>query len=329
MSSILLKQQVRKKPAVSSLLKKKRFLFILLPLLFAFAIPDVEVWIGANSSAFAYNLPREADLEAILSEYLITEPINSEVGLNLNPEVVQNLKFSTYAVRNGDTLSGVANRFGLNIDTIISINDIKDAQALVVGMKLEIPNKNGLRYRVKRGDSLGKIANIFAIPLETLVDWNNLDSAVIKPGQELFVVGARLSTNSLNRVLGKLFIYPTKGRLTSRFGSRKNPFSGVAETHKGIDLGNFVGTPIAAAMNGTVARVAYDPWLGKYIILTHADGFQTLYGHLSKIIVSKGQRVRQGHKIGEMGNTGYSTGPHLHFVIFKNSVPVDPLKYLN
>jgi murein DD-endopeptidase MepM/ murein hydrolase activator NlpD len=299
-----------------------------LPLLLVL-LPDITIRIGARGHLSLFDLPVDARIESVLTGYLITEPIAAAGDMQLHPEIVRKLKISTYRIRAGDTLSEIANRYNLNLDTIISLNDITDARALRAGMKLEIPNSNGLRYRIKRGDSLARIAGAYGIKLEALVDWNNLESAVIRPGQELFIPGARLSTNALNRVLGKLFIYPTKGRITSRFGYRKNPFSGVREFHNGLDIGNFVGTPVAATMAGTVARIGYYPWLGKYVILSHPDGFQSLYGHLSKVMVSRGKRISQGQKIAEMGNTGYSTGPHLHFAIFKNSTPVDPLKYLH
>ena len=329
MSSILWNQKLRKRPALGPLLRNRKNLLLLLPLLLLALVPGMTIRIGAKRHLSLFDLPVDANMESVLTGYLISEPIPADGERKLHPEVVRKLKISAYRVRAGDTLSGIANRFNLNLDTIISMNDISDARALPAGMKLEIPNNNGLRYRVKRGDSLGGIARAYGIRLETLVDWNNLESAVIRPGQEFFIPGVRMSTNALNRVLGKLFIYPTKGRITSRFGYRKNPFSGVREFHNGLDIGNIVGTPIVATMNGTVARVGYYSWLGKYMILTHADGFQSLYGHLSKVLVSKGKRIRQGQKIAEMGNTGYSTGPHLHFAVFKNSAPVDPLKYLH
>jgi len=89
-----------------------------------------------------------------------------------------------------------------------------------------------------------------------------------------------------------------------------------------------MGTPIRASMAGDVAAIGVAPIYGKYIIIRHADGFQTLYGHLNTISVVRGERIKQGQKIGEMGNTGFSTGSHLHFTIYKNGIPVDPFEYL-
>ena len=132
----------------------------------------------------------------------------------------------------------------------------------------------------------------------------------------------------MNLVLGRLFVYPARGRLTSPFGCRKSPITGMREFHQGIDIAGPTGTAIKAAMAGRVAAVGVAPIWGKYVILRHADGYQTLYGHLNAIEVANGERVEQGQRIGDMGNTGFSTGSHLHFTIFKDGAPVDPLNYL-
>ena len=331
MSSVLLNQRVKRRLSLAPLLKNRLNLLLFLPLVLIFLslFSETPLRIIRVSELKSLELPDLVDTEGILAEYLISEPIEKTSEIELHPEVIKQLEISTYRVRAGDSLSRIAQRFGLNVDTIISFNNIRNARNLLSGRELRLPNKDGLRYKVRRGDSLGKIAKAYGIRLESLVDWNGLSTAVIVPGQELFIPGARLSRNALNLVLGKLFVFPAKGRLTSRFGYRPNPFTGVREFHNGLDIGNIVGTPVNAAMHGKVAKVGYYAGLGKFIILAHPDGYQTLYGHLQTILVKRGQTASRGQTIGEMGNTGYSTGPHLHFTIFKNSVPVDPLKYLN
>jgi murein DD-endopeptidase MepM/ murein hydrolase activator NlpD len=147
-------------------------------------------------------------------------------------------------------------------------------------------------------------------------------------GQEIFVPGARMSPSDVNRILGNLFIYPVAGRISSRFGERPDPFTGVERFHNGVDIVNQPGTPVAAAMAGTVRSVAFNSNFGRYIILSHGGGFQTMYAHLNRAVVAPGETVRQGQKIAELGSTGYSTGPHLHFSVFKGGEPVDPLRFL-
>jgi len=110
---------------------------------------------------------------------------------------------------------------------------------------------------------------------------------------------------------------------------RKDPFTGIKRFHNGVDIANDNGAPVLAAMSGQVAMIGYNSNFGKYIIVRHADGFQTLYSHLSAFQVSKNERVNQGQLLGKVGNSGYSTGSHLHFSIFLKGEPVDPFKYLH
>lgn len=242
--------------------------------------------------------------------------------------VMRSIKTSVYKVKNGDTLSGIANKFGLHMGTIISFNNLTNARSLTIGKKLKIPNFNGLLYTVKSGDSLSRISKQYNISLNNLLDWNNLETSVLKKNQTLFLPGAELSTKELNDIIGQLFIYPTRGRLTSGFGWRNSPFTGVREMHRGIDLANGIGTKIVAAREGKVTKTGYDPIYGNFIIISHNDGFHTLYGHLKTIYIAKGAYVKQGQKIAAMGISGLTTGSHLHFSIFKNGTAINPLIYL-
>jgi murein DD-endopeptidase MepM/ murein hydrolase activator NlpD len=282
-----------------------------------------------ESQSRAILMPDAADAESVLFRYLVPEEFQGVGPTDLHPDAVQTVQTRSYEVRSGDTISEIAQRFGLNMDTVISYNGIQDARALREGSVLALPNADGLKYRVRRGDNLDGIARRHGVALNELLDWNDLDSALIVPGQELFIPGARLSEMERNRVFGRLFIYPTIGRITSRFGVRNDPITGLRRFHNGVDLANAVGTPVVAAMSGRVAMLGYNPNFGKYIIISHPEGYQTLYGHLSQFLVQKGQRVGQGHEIARMGNTGYSTGSHLHFSIFKRGEPVDPFRYLH
>jgi murein DD-endopeptidase MepM/ murein hydrolase activator NlpD len=138
-----------------------------------------------------------------------------------------------------------------------------------------------------------------------------------------------MKPEDLKLALGDFFIYPIQGPLTSPFGWRSDPISGVRRFHAALDLAAPTGTRINAAMDGKVATVGLNSVYGRYIILSHSGGFQTMYAHMSLTSVRQGVSVRQGQKIGEVGNTGYSTGPHLHFAVFKNGKAVNPLEFLN
>ena len=125
------------------------------------------------------------------------------------------------------------------------------------------------------------------------------------------------------------FLKPISGgRLTSRFGKRKAPTRGASTYHKGVDWSIPVGTSIVASSGGTVIRAGWGSGYGYCVYIEHPDGKVTRYGHLSKVLVKTGQEVKQGEKIALSGNTGISTGPHLHFEILVDGTQVDPLKYL-
>ena len=122
--------------------------------------------------------------------------------------------------------------------------------------------------------------------------------------------------------------WPTKGWLTSYFGTRKSPFTGRRVMHEGLDIAANVGTPVIATADGIVARVGYSPSYGKEVVIDHGYGYRTIFGHSSKILVKPGQRVKRGDKVALVGNTGRSTGPHLHYELRMNGVPIDPRKTL-
>jgi murein DD-endopeptidase MepM/ murein hydrolase activator NlpD len=129
-------------------------------------------------------------------------------------------------------------------------------------------------------------------------------------------------------VVPPTYIKPISGgRLSSPFGRRSRPTKGASTFHKGIDWSTPVGTAVMASSAGTVARTGWGRGYGYVVYINHSDGKQTRYGHLSRILVSPGQTVEQGQKIALSGNTGVSTGPHVHFEILVNGVQVNPADY--
>lgn len=123
-------------------------------------------------------------------------------------------------------------------------------------------------------------------------------------------------------------IWPVRGFITSEFGRRTSPIYGTQQFHQGLDIANATGTPVVAPANGTIAEAGYSSGYGRYIKIQHGYGMVTLYGHLSKSLVHGGQRVKKGERIGNVGNTGSSTGPHLHYEVLINGVPTNPRRYI-
>jgi murein DD-endopeptidase MepM/ murein hydrolase activator NlpD len=122
--------------------------------------------------------------------------------------------------------------------------------------------------------------------------------------------------------------WPVKGWLTSSFGMRKSPFTGKRKMHEGYDIAARTGTPIFATADGVVSKSETVPGYGKLVVIEHGYGYRTYYGHNSKNLVRAGQRIVRGQKIALVGNTGRSTGSHIHYEIRRNGVPVNPKKFL-
>lgn len=148
-------------------------------------------------------------------------------------------------------------------------------------------------------------------------------------GKDLSVYKAKEGTTFSPAETTAPIVKPVSGSYTSYFGYRTNPITGSNSFHTGVDIAAAQGTKIKAAYPGKVRKVGEDSRSGKYIYLTHSDGFETLYCHCSKILAEEGAVIRQGETIALVGSTGWSTGPHLHFEVHKDKTRLDPLPILN
>ncbi len=275
----------------------------------------------------SFSLPEDgAVLQAILDAISMeAAPPEEDSAM---PALPLTLSMTSYRVAKNDTLDAISKRFSIRLDTLISANGISDVRRLQAGTMLKIPNLDGVAYRVKKGDSLAGIASARKVSMLDIIDANDLSSQTLVPGQSLFIPGARLSSYDLKKALGQLVIWPVRGPLSSYFGYRSNPFTGVRQFHNGLDIVAAENTPAKAAMDGRVAETGFSSVFGNFVILSHAENYQTLYAHLNRISVMQGTSLAQGATVGLVGSTGYSTGPHLHFSVFKNGVAMDPRKIL-
>jgi murein DD-endopeptidase MepM/ murein hydrolase activator NlpD len=216
------------------------------------------------------------------------------------------------------------------MSTLIAANHIDNVRQISPGQRLRVPTLDGIPYQVRSGDTLEGLSVRYHVAVEDILDVNDLATKVIVVGQDLFIPGAQLDAAALRSAMGEAFIAPlgVRYRLTSGFGYRSDPFTGVRQHHNGLDMAAPQGTPIRAAMAGTVATTGYSNVYGNYVIINHGNGYQTLYGHLSKIAAKKGQWVNQGAPIGNVGSTGMSTGPHLHFTVYRNGKLINPTTVL-
>ncbi|MFQ6067333.1 MAG: peptidoglycan DD-metalloendopeptidase family protein [bacterium] len=252
---------------------------------------------------------------------------SNRVNQNQSEAQAKNLlEVKTHVVKPGATLWSIAKEHGLHLSTVVHANNLSPSQPIHPGQKLKIYNMDGFIYRVPRGQTLSRIARTYDVSLHEIMQINQIENPHLIPaGQKIFVPAIKpLYT----------FIWPARGRISSGFGWRRNPFTKKGrEYHRGIDIAVNTGTPIRASHSGRVV-VAYrgkrwNKGYGKLVVIRGGDNSYTYYAHLSRVLVKRGQYVRQGQKIGLSGNTGRSTGPHLFFAIVKNGKARNPLKYLS
>ncbi len=249
-----------------------------------------------------------------------------------------------HTVAEGETLSSIAERYGLQVTTLLWENDLTEKSKLKPGQELRILPVDGVRHKVARGEtifSVGKKYGLEGSEVQVLVDYPfndflNDETFELATGQFLVVPnGAKVAVSGSGvRQTTTARLTPDAGSVTA-FGSFVWPAAGrITQSysfyHKAIDIANGSGGPILAADSGVVTQAG---WLdgfgyGNRIIIDHGNGNQTLYAHLSAIQVRAGQRINRGDVVGQMGSTGRSTGTHLHFEIRQGGVLLNPLSSL-
>lgn len=225
-----------------------------------------------------------------------------------------------YEVRSGDTLSAIAARYDVPVSWIVASNGLSST-TIYPGQKLLIP-KDGLLHTVKDGETLAQIAAAYGVS-EDLVRKTNGLSGEPRPGMRLFIPEPKTVPLPASAAI-QGFIWPVRGQISSSFGPRIHPIYGIPSFHTGIDIAVPEGTPVRAAAAGRVTFAGWESGFGLLVVIDHENGYETYYGHLSKLLVSPGQMVSAGDTIALSGNTGLSTGPHLHFEVRQLGTPVDP-----
>ena len=286
--------------------------------------------------------------EAYVSKSLITSP--EEAADQITKESQKN---EIYEVQSGDTLSTIANGHGLLVKEVLALNSgMTERTVLHIGdeiiitvpqPELTIMTTEQSTYEEEYFAEVEYVYNdnwytTKSVTLQeqeagyhqvtALITKRNgveqgremIDEVIIKePVKKIVEVGTQTPPTYIKPLSG--------GRQTSGFGRRKAPTKGASTNHRAIDWATPTGTAIWASSGGTVSVAGWQSGYGYVVYINHPDGNQTRYGHLSKILVSTGQKVKQGQKIALSGNTGRSTGPHLHFELRVNGTPVNPYNY--
>lgn len=233
-----------------------------------------------------------------------------------------NFAIVKHIVQKGDSLWSIAKKYQVPLYTIESANVQVKNNMIHKGQTIQVPNQAGLIYKVKRGNSLSAIAKRYKTSVDKIVLYNHLQNSKIQVNQQLFLPNAVLPPPTHKNV--KMFVMPVKGRITSQYGWRQHPILKKRAFHYGLDIAAPTGTTIKAANAGVVIFSGDGGSYGNMVMLKHKNNYISIYAHASKLTVKKGQYVKRGQKIAEVGNTGLSTGPHLHFEVKRNRVAMDP-----
>lgn len=321
--------------------------------LVAFSLSVVFVGVIFGKTGVFANSSTQARQELVTK---LSAPVDTQESSVLSASVVPVTEISEkprdkvleHEVKSGETISQIAEKYGIDADTIRWANDLSDLDKVSPGQKLKILPVEGVAHTVASGDTIYSVAEKYKANPQAVADWpfNNVDETLkLQVGQVLIVPegvpptkaapkrpepryvaqgkvkeGKDTRSDDQKKPQGVLgFITPVAGRLTQRF----------ARYHAGVDLAGDTGSPIAAAASGKVVTAVKERWgYGWHVVVDHGGGMTTLYAHLSQINVSPGQNISQGQSVGLRGDTGRSTGPHLHFEVRKNGVPQNPFSYI-
>lgn len=293
---------------------------------------------GEILSGSKFVVSKEVDADYLKTTVDIIPEKN--IALTTLPENRQRTEYLAYKIESGDTLFGIGNKFKVSVDALKYVNNLYDGSVLKVGSEIVIPPASGLIHKVEAGDTLASIAKKYSVPSQAIADFNYLlEPNKLALGTELVIPDAKIP----QPVVLDLPLFPsTIGQGATDANAKKGwcmwPTSASAITqyfswyHNGLDIGaSWSGAmpPIYACAGGTVVRSGWDPFgLGLHIRIDHGNGYETVYGHMSRLDASYGDKVKKGEAIGFMGSTGRSTGPHIHFMVKYNGSPQDPLKYI-
>lgn len=255
------------------------------------------------------------------------------------------LETSVYVVRKGDSLTAIAKMFDVSVNTILWANDMKKGDKLVEGDVLFILPVSGLEHTVVKGQTLKSIAKLYKVDVTDIIFFNDLTlDTKLAAGDKLMISGGSMSDEGGDKPASNLGSAPARDKnyydinpIQNLIGFFINPVPTGRKTqglhgpgHRGIDIGAPTGTPIYASASGTVlaiktgcrvGQIRCGGGYGNMAIVQHSNGTKTLYAHMSKLGTKTGAVVSRGEMIGYVGNTGRSTGPHIHFEVFSAKNP--------
>lgn len=231
------------------------------------------------------------------------------------------LVYLTHTVQEGEDLQSIAASYGRDVDTLISVNRIRNLTAIQPGVSLQIPNMDGRLYTVQEGDMLSTIAQRFSPSLgwQTLMDINGLDSENIRVGQELFIPQEPAQEETSLQAVSLTFSRPLEGTVYATNGTYFNNFE-----VRGILMTANAGSPVMAAADGVVVDAQRDSQMGRTLVIQHEEGYKTTYAGLETVSASVGDEVSSGQVIGTIGTSSPFGRPTLYFRIEQGGIQLDP-----
>lgn len=285
------------------------------------SLEQIPVEVEAEPEEQGVSTPSRAETQLQVATPPVAAPPKVEEKKEEKPTIF------VHKVNPGETLWDIANAYGTSVDAILSANDLKNPNVLQIGQELNILSVKGVLHKVATGESLWEISERYQVSIEEITKANNLtDPNRLQPNMQLVIPGATQvrprDVLLVNGQLQKAFDWPLRGRISSTFGPR------WGRMHNGLDIAVPTGTPVKSAADGRVTFAGWNGGYGILVIVDHGNGVETRYAHNSRLNVKVGQKVSRGQVIAYSGNTGNSTGPHLHFEIRYRNNPVNPQTYL-
>ncbi|TAL39433.1 MAG: M23 family metallopeptidase [Spirochaetes bacterium] len=232
------------------------------------------------------------------------------------------LRFLRYKVRTGESIWTICAATSQNLDTIISINALSSPLDVAQGRDLYIPNMRGIAYRVSTGETFPAIARATGIEAKYI---SRCNASRLPESGYVFIPGAGITSTERALFLGTAFSNPLRsGQKTSGFGMRRDPLNNALDFHRGIDIACPVNTTVYSSRAGKVVYSGFYGGYGMLVIIQHPYDYYSYYGHLNRALAPLGAEVGAGEPIALSGNSGRTTGPHLHFEVRKGCRPVNP-----
>ena len=247
-----------------------------------------------------------------------------------NPGVM----FTIHEIKNGESFWDITRTYNISLDTIIAANPFIKTLVAEEGTEIIIPLEEGVLMPFSNIIDVWKMGKILKYSGKIYGEYLPTVFRLVSTDDIRFVFFKQAKPEILNDSIARLYNFrkifqaPIEGFFSSLYGNRQDPFHSGMEFHDGIDIMAKFGAPIKPAREGMVLFTGWRDGLGKTVVIQHFDGYATVYGHCSAIKTERGEWVTKDDVIGTIGSTGRSTGPHLHFIIMRHGLIIDPIKLI-